>query len=258
MPVYQPNPVFLRQAVGSILQQSAALLELVVVEDPSEVSAAALLAEFADPRLRHLANTQRTSLVDQRNRCWRATDAEFIALLDADDIAEPDRLQQQVQFLQANPDVDVVGSQLRVIDDTGNDIGYRSYPIEHEQILSSMPYCNAIPQPGAMLRRRALVAVGGYQYRKYPVASDYDLWSRMAIAGMRFANSPESLTRYRLHENSLKATRLRDTLKATLDIKKTHWANQMNLRAKLRMWGEWLLLGIPSTLTMALFRRWHT
>lgn len=258
MPVFNANPAFLRQAVGSILQQSAVPLELVVVEDPSDVSAAELLAEFADSRLRHFANPRRTSLIDQRNHCWRVANAEFIALLDADDIAEPDRLQHQLQFLQANPVVDVVGSQLSVIDDEGSAIGTRSYPVEHDQILAAMPRYNAIPQPGVMMRRAALEAVDGYQYREFSVASDYELWSRMAMAGMRFANCPEPLTRYRLHGSSLKATRLQETLRATVDIKKTYWANQMNLSAKLRMWGEWLLLGVPSAVTMALFRRWHT
>src|SRR5947207_11341680 len=106
MPVLNPHPVYFREAVQSILAQERADLELVIVEDPGERSAAELLP--ADPRIRHVRNPERTSLVDQRNRALAEARADFVAMLDADDIAEPARLATQLAFLRDHPEVGVV------------------------------------------------------------------------------------------------------------------------------------------------------
>ncbi len=257
MPVYRPDPSLLKSAIESILVQSCQNLELILVEDPSEQPAGPVVAQIADTRVRHFVNRQRTSLIEQRNRCWQESRAEFVALLDADDIAEPDRLQKQAEFLNAHPTVGVVGSHLRIIDEAGNTLGFRSYPSTHHAIVRTMPFSNPIGQPSVMFRRRVVQSVGGYKYRKYGVCSDYELWSRLAKQSVEFANLTEPLTRYRIHGKSLKSTRLRDSIRATLDIKRTYWSKQMTLAARARCWAESLLLFCPPQLTLQLFRKTH-
>jgi hypothetical protein len=79
----------------------------------------------------------------------------------------------------------------------------------------------------------------------------------MLRQGYRFANHPECLTRYRVHAGGTKATKLRSMLRATLDVKTMYFQGQMSARARLRMWGERLLLLFPPWLVARLFQQTH-
>jgi len=253
MPVLAPQPVYFREAVSSLLSQTLTDIELIIVEDPSETSAEQVIAELADPRIRYFRNPKRTSLVDQRNQALSEARAEFVACLDADDVALPERLQKQLEYMTDRGNVDVLGSQLLIIDAGGADIGYRAYPTSHEAIVKAMCEYNAIAQPSVMCRRRVMIECGGYQYRTYPVNEDYELWSRLVLRGARFANHPEPLLRYRIHAEGTKATMMRRMLHATIDVKKQFWVNRMTTRGRLRYWGEHVLLVLPSSWIFRLF-----
>lgn len=252
MPVLNPHPVYFPEAVASVVNQTFADWELVIVEDPSSSSAAELLEPFADPRIRLISNPERTGLVAQRNRTLAEARANLVAMLDADDVAEPDRLAKQVAFLAANPDVALVGCQLRIIDSAGAEIGFRAYPTDHDAILGAMPRYNAVPQPGVTVRKDAILQLGGYGL-EYP-AEDYDLWSRMLLAGCRFAHLPEPLIRYRVHpESGSKGTRVRELLRLTAEVKRRYWWNRMNWRDRLRYRGECALRMLPPSVVYRLF-----
>jgi glycosyltransferase involved in cell wall biosynthesis len=253
MPVLNPHPVYFPQAVQSVLSQTHRDLELIIVEDPSERSAQGLLAPFHDSRIRHLTNPTRTSLVKQLNRGLNEARGELVARLDADDIAEPERLAKQVAFLNAHPDVTVLGSQMTIIDIAGNVLGYRHYPRSHEAIFRSLCRFNPMGHPTVMFRKAAILKAGGYQYDRYPATEDYELWSRLATIGHRLANLPEPLLRYRIHPEGMKTAKLRGILRGTLEIKRRYWGDHMDLRARARMWAERLLLWMPPWLVLRLF-----
>ena len=190
MPVLNPHPVFFRQAVDSILSQSLKELELVIVEDPSPNSAATLLAGLNDSRMRHYANPTRTSLPEQRNRALHEAHGELVAIHDADDISEPDRLLKQSAFLDEHPEIGVAGSQLTIIDHEGKPCGKRVYPTEHKKIVKAMRRFNPLGHSAVMARRAAMLGAGGYQMNGW--TEDYDLWCRLARAGVGFANVDEA------------------------------------------------------------------
>jgi glycosyltransferase involved in cell wall biosynthesis len=252
MPVRNPHPEYFPAAVASIQAQTFTDWELVIVEDPSPASAATLLQPFVDRRIRHIRNDERTGLIAQRNRTLAEARAELVAFLDADDVAEPERLARQVSFLQAHVKIALVGGQLRIIDRSGRLVGSRAYPTQHEAILRAMPYYNAIAQPAVMARKKVLLQAGGYTF-PWP-AEDYDLWSRLLLAGHRFENLAEPLTRYRVHPLSgSKGTHLRSLLKLTAEIKRHYWWNRMTWQARCRYWGECGLRLVPPTLVACLF-----
>ncbi len=255
MVVIDPHPVFFPEAVASVLNQSFADFELVIVEDPSSASAAALLERFDDPRIRHMRNAKRAGLVAQRNRTLSRARGGLVALLDADDVMEPERLTEQIAFMRSNPEVSLVGSQLRIIDDTGAERGFRAYPTSHAEILRAMPRYNAVPQPGVMARKHALTRSGGYRF-EFPV-EDYDLWSRMLKDGAVFANHGAPLTRYRIHSGASKGHRLRDTIRLTSVVKQKYWREQMSLGDRIRYGSERALVLCPTALVSWLFRTLH-
>jgi glycosyltransferase involved in cell wall biosynthesis len=252
MPVLNPHPVYFPEAVRSILSQSFTDWELVIVEDPSPSSAAELLKQFSDSRIRHFSNPERTGLIAQENRALFEARADLVAMLDQDDVAEPNRLADEFAFLTTHPEIALVGCQVRIIDSSGTVVGRRNYPTRHDEILWAMPRYNAVAQPGVMVRKAAMVRCGGYDLGW--LAGDYDLWSRMLLAGEKFANIERPLLRYRVHPDSAsKGTRIRTMLQLTGEIKRRYWWDRMTWLDRLRYWGERALLVLPPRLVTRLF-----
>jgi glycosyltransferase involved in cell wall biosynthesis len=252
MTVLEPDRRYFPEAVASVLAQDYANLELVIVEDPSTRSATELLRAFDDPRIVHHANPERTSHMRQRNQSLALARGELVATLDADDICHPQRISTQVRYFEQHPEVAVVGTQLAIIDAEGRAIGSRAYPVTHEEIVASMPRFNPIAQPSVMFRKAAIVESGGYSYDRFP-AEDYELWSRLAVEGIKFANLSEALLKYRLHPGGMKATRLKGTLRGTLDVKNRYWRSKLGWRGHLRITLERVLLLVPPAVTYQLF-----
>jgi glycosyltransferase involved in cell wall biosynthesis len=252
IPVFMPDAVYFRQAIDSVLSQSFADFELIVVEDPSPSSGQALLARIDDPRITYILNGGRTSLPRQHNRGLAEARGSFICRFDADDICEPQRIERELAFLQSHPDVDVVGSNLTVIDGESKVTGTRRYPSAHEEIVSSMRRFNPIANSTVMFRREIYERFGGWRDSALP-AQDYEWYSRLAAGGARFANLEEPLVRYRLHGGSIKSSQLRGTILTTIDVKRTYWAKDMDAGSRAMLWAEQLLLLLPSWLVLKLF-----
>jgi glycosyltransferase involved in cell wall biosynthesis len=126
-------------------------------------------------------------------------DTEFCARIDADDVNLPDRLEKQVEYLQHHPEVAVLGGQMRYISADGQDKGpYFPLPLTHEDIVLLLLFLCPLAHPSVMFRRSAVLNAGNY--RDF-VAEDYELWLRMAVH-FRFANLPDRLVNYRIHEKS--------------------------------------------------------
>jgi glycosyltransferase involved in cell wall biosynthesis len=245
IPVHQPHEPWLREAIDSILRQSLSDLELLIVEDAPRHAPLA-----SDARVRHLVNPT-PGLGAALNFAIGRAAAPLVARLDADDIAEPDRLAKQVAMFEADPLLTVAGSQLLVIAENGRPVASRRYPMAHAEIVDALQRYNAIAHPAVMFRKAAIVAAGSYA--QDVVAEDYDLWCRLAHRGARFANHAEPLTRYRYHP-SLTRANVRRALRATIAVKRKHFGSELSRRARLRLFGERLLLLLPTRLVSALFR----
>ena len=254
MPVLDPDPIYFRESLESVLGQTLERIEVIVVEDPSMRTARDVIESLKDPRIRYYANRERTSGVQQRNLGLAEARAEFVAIQDADDIAEKDRLEKQLDFLRTHPTVGVLGTQIQVIDAKGKHLGYRCYPQENDAIVHAMQMFNPIAHPTVMFRKQTILTAGGYQYLTH-TTEDYELWSRLALREVRFANHPEVLLRYRVHVEGTKTRKLHDTIRGTLDIKRMYWLGTMDLKAKARMYGEYLLLWLPASFVLGLFLR---
>lgn len=258
LPVLNPDPELLRRAVQSVLGQTLADLELLVVEDPGEPgrpTAAEILASVDDPRLRVHRNEVRGTLASARNLGMRMVRSDLVAMHDGDDTSAPRRLEIQARFLREHPDVAVLGAQLEVVDERDQPLGYRSYPTQHDAIVRAMHRFNPLAHPSVMLRREVVQAAGGYSEAVDYTCEDYELWSRLAARGARFANCAEPLVRYRVHSGGMKSRLLRATLRDTLRVKAEYWRRGMRAGDRLLALGERLLLWLPPRVVMGLFLR---
>lgn len=252
MPVLDADPAYLRAAVESVLAQTMTDWELLVVEDPSPRPAADVLAAYADPRIRHLANPTRTGFAAQLNRGLHEARGEWVARLDADDVCTPHRLVRQLHAVAAGG-VDVLGSQLELIDPHGRRLGYRGYPLDHAGIVAALRRYNPVAHPAVLVRRSTVLAVGGYRATPFAMVEDYDLWCRLAKAGARFATHPEPLVKYRVHPQASKRRQLRETLRGSLHVKREHWAGAFRPGDRVRLTAERCLLALPAAWVFRLF-----
>ncbi|MGQ9505937.1 MAG: glycosyltransferase [Thermogutta sp.] len=253
MCVWRPHERYFREAVQSILDQTFPDFELIIVEDPSEHDGRAMIPDLLkDPRIRYVHNTERTGFEAQKNLGLRLSNATYVAMMDADDIAEPERLERQLQFLRANPNIQVVGSWIRIINANGEPIGIRHYPTSPQAVKRAMRRYNALAHPSVVVSREIALAVGAYDPQMH-LAEDYDLWARVLSHGYNLANVPEPLLRYRLHPAAAKAERTTVSLRKTIEVKKRYFARNFTLADRMRYTAEHCLLMLPPRLVYWLF-----
>jgi Glycosyl transferase family 2 len=194
----------LREAIDSVLGQSFGDFELLVVDDGSTDGTAGVLGAITDPRVRITRNATNIGLTRSLNSGLALARGMLIARHDADDVSEPDRLARQVAFLDANPDVALVGAAYRKIDERGAVLGDRMLPVDYDRIRWVLHFYCPFVHSAVVFRAAVVRAMGDYD-DAFVYAQDYDLWSRLAVAH-RVANLPDSLVRYRMGTTTLTAT----------------------------------------------------
>ena len=194
---------YLPQAVESILAQSWCDFEFIIIDDGSTDGTLDILRtyESKDTRI-HVVSRENTGLTRALNEGISRARGQFIARMDADDIAEPSRLDLQIGYLQAQPECVAVGCSLLLTDPDGDPLAEEESPLTHDQIVAKLRCgIGSLPHPTAVIRRDALNSVGGYR-ESFLCAQDLDLWLRLAEVGS-LANLPQALLRYRLHPESV-------------------------------------------------------
>lgn len=192
------------EAIESILHQSHSMLECIVVENGSTDQTWHVIQAIAntDPRVRAF-QTNIAQLPFNLNYALMHARGEYVARMDADDIAHPDRLQKQLEFLRAHADVAVVGSWFERF---GAESGIAALPVNDDAIRRALPFHLALCHPTVMARKDVLLSARGYEGIRY--CEDLDLWLRlMRDRSIKFANLPEPLLRYRIHPGQARGRR---------------------------------------------------
>jgi glycosyltransferase involved in cell wall biosynthesis len=221
MPVY--NAVrFVAQATQSVLAQTFADFEFVILDDGSTDGSKAILDHFArrDPRVRFVSR-QHKGLVATLNEGLALATAPLVARMDADDLCDAKRVELQVAALNVNPALVAVGCWAAVIDEDGSRLGDFMTPLTHEQIETyHLRGDSAIHHPSVMFRAEAVRELGGY--RDFVTCQDFDLWLRLGEVG-RLANLPERLITKRLFPGSIVATTLDERQAVLAQIMADAW-----------------------------------
>jgi glycosyltransferase involved in cell wall biosynthesis len=198
-------------ALASVARQRGVALELLAVDDGSADGSAELVADLAraDGRVR-LITPGRVGLVGALRAALAEARAPLVARMDADDLAHPDRLRLQRDYLAANPGVALVASRVALFPRRLVRAGYAEYIRWQNSVLTPADVANNIyvespfAHPSVTLRRAALEAAGGYRDGHFP--EDYELWLRMHAAGMAMAKLPRVLLAWRESEGRASRT----------------------------------------------------
>ncbi|MBK7946176.1 MAG: glycosyltransferase [Flavobacteriales bacterium] len=191
MPVFNAER-FLREAITSILEQRFTDLEFILINDGSTDGSAAIIASFTDPRITVITQANQ-GISAALNTGIAAARGGFIARMDADDVSHPDRIAQQVAFLQAHPDIGMLGTWATVEDEHGNRTGELEHPTDDARIRYALLFDSPFVHPSMMVRGALFQRTGGYDSDP-AIFEDHDLWSRM-ILHTRAANLPAHLLR---------------------------------------------------------------
>jgi glycosyltransferase involved in cell wall biosynthesis len=248
MPVYNAER-FVAQTVDTLLAQTFNDFEFVIINDGSTDGSLKILQDYArrDPRIR-LISRPNTGYVAALNEGLGLAGAELIARIDADDLADPRRLELQVARMRAEPELVALGSNALAIDEDGNLLGDYSVPLTHEEIEAEhLRGSSSIHHPAVMLRTDAVRRVGGYRRELMP-CEDFDLWLRLGEVG-RVANLPEKLLTKRLFVGSAVATNLEKQEKLVKHILAETWQRRRlggvpqmpprRLRDKVDLYRQW-------------------
>ena len=191
---------YLPEAIESILAQTLPGLELLVVDDGSSDGTAAFLARLADPRVRVITQPA-AGLAAALNRCIATVRTDFIARMDADDVARPERLAEQLAFMSAHPEVVAAGSWIEYVADGGCRTLPRPLPTAHDGIVRALAGGgHGLCHPTLVVRTEAARRVGGYRVPGPGQSTHFGL--SLARIG-RLANLDRVLLAKRVHPGSI-------------------------------------------------------
>ncbi|MDR2820438.1 MAG: glycosyltransferase [Desulfovibrio sp.] len=196
MPVYNAE-AYVAEAIESILGQTFTDFEFLIIDDSSTDATPGILERYTTRNscIHVVRNEKNLNIGASLNRGLELASAPLVARMDADDVSLPHRLEKQVAFMAANPDVVVAGGCWR-----GYETGIiRKPPLTNDAIRATLLWTPPFCHPAVIMRRPPVLRAGGYR-QEYPPTEDYDLWRRLAaVPDLRFANLDEVLIRYREH-----------------------------------------------------------
>lgn len=205
MSTYNESLSDIRLSVESILGQTYKTLEFIIVLDnPNnhEIRAYLTQVEQNDERVRLLQNDKNIGLANSLNKAIMESKGEYIARMDADDIAFPMRLEKQIQYMKENPRCSVLATDRIDIDENGTPLRTSHILIDDQKtIKEALTYCNVLTHPTVLMKREVLERVGGY--RDFKAAQDYDLWLRLRKYKVEFHILPEVLLYYRIRNSGI-------------------------------------------------------
>lgn len=218
MPAFNADK-YIEEAIDSVINQTYANWELLVINDGSTDSTAKIVEGFLsrDTRVQLYNNEENKGLCFTRNRGLQLAKGKYIANLDSDDIALPERLKIQVDFLESNQDFVLLGAACEVIDQEGKTEYTVTRNVAPSYLKSLLLFSNYFINSSVMYRAKESKAL---QYNPdYPLSEDYQFFVQLSEFG-KIANLESSLVRYRVHGNNISAIKEKELEQAIHQIHK--------------------------------------
>lgn len=201
IPVYNAER-YIKESLYSVVNQTYTNLEIIVLDDCSNDKSIDIVNEFSDSRIKVIRNEVNLKQPRTRNKGLKVALGKYIANMDADDISSLDRIEKQVSYMENNPDVDICGTFAKMFGDVKLS-RVTKRPVDDEDIrLYSVTSCPMI-HPTVMFRASSVKKFNIHYDLQYKYAQDYELWSRLALQGVKFHNIPEVLFYYRISKDQI-------------------------------------------------------
>ncbi len=237
---YNEKPDYIERSIQSILNQEYDNIELIVLDDSDNKETIRTIDRLSeqDGRIKVVRKAARMGFVPSLNEGLRLARGEYIARMDGDDIALPNRLSDQISYLTAHPDVDVLGGAMNVINEAGEKISQRVYPARGWRMKLYTIFRSPLGHPTVIFRRERL---GDFNYDEtFKKAEDIELWLRLRNEGVVFDNIKSLVLNYRVSGD--------------MATKRNHSQFKALLRARIKNfnWRYWYF-DLPSIVVAALY-----
>lgn len=222
MPVYNVA-LYVTEAINSILNQTFKDFELLIINDGSSDSTREEVLKFSDSRIRFVENEKNIGLANTLNRGVELANGEYIARMDGDDISMPNRLYEQVVFLECHSEIDICGAGYRFFGAKNHDV---IYPQNHDGIKVGLLFgcCMIIP----MFRKKNIQKFGLKYNQDYFPAEDYRFWTECMLSGLKMHNLQKILFHYRMHPGQVSEV-MTNQKEMTIKVK-IEYVNQLFLK----------------------------
>lgn len=199
MPVYNGEK-YLRESIDSILDQTLDDFEFIIIDDGSTDSTESIIKSYQDSRIRYIKNEINLGVARTLNRGLDAAKGEYIARMDADDIAVPDRFEKQVAFMDKHKNIAICSGIMEYFGEIEMPECYTVFGVENMRI--NMLFDSCLYHPAVMMRR-SIIETEHYRYdNAFDKVEDYELWTRLMLKH-DIDNIPSLLLRYRIHKNQV-------------------------------------------------------
>jgi glycosyltransferase involved in cell wall biosynthesis len=218
LPVFNADS-FLKESIDSILHQTFKDFELIILNDGSTDTSLEIINNYTDPRIVLIHDSLNHGLIHRLNQGFTIAKGKYIARMDADDIAYPERLAKQFEFMENNPEIIASGTSAMRFNSSGN-IGIWKNPADYEKIKCQFVWVTAIIHPTSIFRADFIKEKNIAYDSQYRHAEDYDLFTNLTMLG-KVSNLPDILLRYRVHikQVSVEQKEKQETKKAEIVIK---------------------------------------
>jgi len=193
---------YVRETINSILNQTYKDFEFLIIDDGSTDNTSHIISSYDDNRIKLTKNPLTLGLTKSLNIGMEQSVGEYIARIDADDIAIENRLEIQLEYLEKNKDITCVGGSSEIIDVDGKIVGIKKSITDGELLKFHMMIKNQISHPTTMFRKSEIVQIGGYN-ENFVYAQDYELWCRLLERGFNISSIDNILIKYRNYNASI-------------------------------------------------------
>lgn len=201
IPIFNTKIAFLEAALLSIKQQTYRKYECIIIDDSTDEEVSNFTIDFVsnDDRFLYFHRKKSFGLGDALNFGLSKCSGKYIARMDADDISKPDRLVKQVQFLNNNIEISILGTGVSLVNEHNELFGKKKYPLSNQKIKWEFNFRNALAHPTVMFRSN--IYKNGFNYsKKFKFCEDLELWLRLKKNKYEFANLSEKLLLFRESE----------------------------------------------------------
>lgn len=209
MPIYNEKKEWIIESIESILNQTFNDFEFIIIIDNPNNNEAIMLVDYyykIDKRIKYYVNEKNLGLVKTLNKAISLSNGKFIARMDSDDIALPNRFERQLRYLNDNPDVELVGTNWEFIDENGDILfNHGKLPTNYKFIKKNIKYNNMFLHPSWMFKRSIIER--GIKYREIDYCEDYDFITILITNNIIISNINEYLMKYRIRNSSISVSK---------------------------------------------------
>lgn len=222
---------YLSEAIDSILAQTFPDFELIIIDDASSDDSQAIINGYTDKRIRLLINESNLGLPASLNKGIRYAQGKYIVRMDSDDISLPDRIEKQVRFMDAHPDIAASSGNYYMIDSFGNISKnifgrIRSHKMNEKMLQRYALIPSPLVHPAAIIRKEVFDKGVAYN-EKYKAAQDYDLWLNI-WEKYKLGNIKDIILKYRVHSKSISKKKKERQLSNAYEIFLKHIENPLS------------------------------